>query len=621
MSESGNLFDLTEFEEAPSRPLDGLMGEDEDLDAVVVRVLPDVSGITKEFDYLADPSQMKQLEIGSLVRVELNGRRISGWVTAVDLERTAGVGLRRLVKVSSVGPSEEILDLARWTADRWHGRVGALLKTATPPVQVKALPAAGTTQAPDTTVTAPATVPEPDSDLNPVELSASGSVVVVQTTPNEDVSTQVAKLAKRGDVIVVAPRLGMAQSLAGRLRRQGVAARLYPRDWAAAAGRGGVVLGARSAVWARVRNLGAIVVLDEHDEALAEERNPTWNARDVAVERARRAGVTCYLLSPGPSLAARALTASAPRSASHSEIRAEWPLVEVADRREDEPGRTGLFSSRLAQIVREPGSVLAVLNRKGRSVMSACATCGELVRTVDGERLMVERDGVLICPSTQETRPVVCAVCGSTSLKRLRLGVTRAAEELAGLTGEPVDFWTATEHETRRSPSRVVVGTEAALHALTGVQTVVFLDFDAELTAPRYRAAEQAFALMLLAARLVGARRQGGRILVQTRMPEHRVIEAATKSDPGRFAESEASIRRTVGWPPFGALAEISGAGADEFVQSLSPRPGADQRIMGPNDDGRFLVRASTPDELAELLRNGRRPTDRFRVAVDPLRV
>ena len=77
------------------------------------------------------------------------------------------------------------------------------------------------------------------------------------------------------------------------------------------------------------------------------------------------------------------------------------------------------------------------------AAMLACAICGELALTEDGNRLMTERDGQLICLATGETRPVVCAACGATKLKRIRLGVSRAAEELSALLGEPVAELTA----------------------------------------------------------------------------------------------------------------------------------------------------------------------------------
>ena len=148
---------------------------------------------------------------------------------------------------------------------------------------------------------------------------------------------------------------------------------------------------------------------------------------------------------------------------------------------------------------------------------------------------------------------------------------------------------------------------------------VVFLDFDQELLAPRYRAAEQAMGLLLRAARLIGGRRQGAPIVVQTRVPDHRVLAAAVAADPGRMVDEERAVRSALGFPPAGALAEVSGPGAVDF---LAPLAGVDDvTVLGPRPDGRHLVRAADPVALADLLASLDRPKGRVRVAVDPPRV
>src|SRR6185436_17859740 len=110
-----------------------------------------------------------------------------------------------------------------------------------------------------------------------------------------------------------------------------------------------VVDARRSSVWA-AGPFESIVVLDEHDEGLKEERVPTWHARDVAIERARRAGVPCVLISPCPSLDALALVGEAER-VSRADERHGWPVLDIVDRRKDDP-RTGLYSQRLVALLR-----------------------------------------------------------------------------------------------------------------------------------------------------------------------------------------------------------------------------------------------------------------------------
>src|SRR5439155_16309106 len=199
-------------------------------------------------------------------------------------------------------------------------------------------------------------------------------------------------------------------------------------DWARAAAGGRTVVGARAAAWAPVPNLAAIVVLDEHDEAYQEERAPTWHARDVVIERARRARVPCLLVSPCPSLDALAAAADVV-TPPRAEERAGWPVVDVVDRRREPPG-LGLYSTRLVDAVRSGGRVVCVLNRTGRARLLACAACGELARCEVCDAAVETIEEGLRCRRCVATRPVVCAACGATRLKTLRTGVTKAHDEL-----------------------------------------------------------------------------------------------------------------------------------------------------------------------------------------------
>jgi primosomal protein N' (replication factor Y) len=214
--------------------------------------------------------------------------------------------------------------------------------------------------------------------------------------------------ARLGDALVLVPSTDRARLLAMRLRRAGLPVALLPRDWAAAAA-GGLVVGSRGAAFGPVGDLAAVLVVDEHDEAYQEERSPTWHARDVVVERARRAGVPCLLTSPSPSL--EALAWGDLLVPSRAEERAGWPVVDLVDRRMEDPVRSGLFSPTLVPMLRgEAGDpVVCVLNRKGRSRLLACDGCGELARCEEHRVPMVQDvDDRLRCPMGDDHgRPVV----------------------------------------------------------------------------------------------------------------------------------------------------------------------------------------------------------------------
>jgi primosomal protein N' (replication factor Y) len=258
-----------------------------------------------------------------------------------------------------------------------------------------------------------------------------------------------------------------------------------------------------------------------------------------------------------------------------------------------------------------------VLNRTGRSRLLACAACGELARCEHCDAAVAEQEaGRLDCRNCGRTRPRLCGACGSQSLKNLRLGVGRAREELEALVREPVGEVTGSTEVT--PTERILIGTEAVLHHVDRADVVAFLDIDQELVAPRYRAAEQALALLARGARRLGGRADGGRLVVQTRLPGHEVLQAVLHADPGRIVAAERARRELLGFPPAAALASVAGAGADAFAGSLDLGPQCE--LLGPSD-GSYLVRAPDAVVLADCLATGTRPAARLRLHVDPPRL
>jgi primosomal protein N' (replication factor Y) len=217
-------------------------------------------------------------------------------------------------------------------------------------------------------------------------------------------------------------------------------------------------------------------------------------------------------------------------------------------------------------------------------------------------------------------RPFVCLACGSGRFRNLRAGVARVREELEALAGEPVTEVTASAGDP--DDARIAVGTEAVLHRLPAgsVAVAAFLDLDQELLAPRYRAAEQALALVARAARAVGDRAGGGRVLLQTRQPDHPAVLAVVLGDPGRFAAAELERRQALRFPPAAALALVSGAGAADWAAAAAETAAPlGVEVLGPADD-RWLVRAPDPATLADHLARIPRPATRLRIEVDPPR-
>ena len=234
--------------------------------------------------------------------------------------------------------------------------------------------------------------------------------------------------ALHGPALVVMPTVSRAEAMASALGRRGLRVAVVPRQWALAAAGVDVVIGARGAAWAPCPQLGVAVVIDEHDETLQEERNPTWHARDVAIERARRAGAPVLLTTPCPTVSGVAAAGGPLVRLPVDEERAGWPIVDIVDRSDEEPWRTSLLSSALIQQLRRDARVVCVHNTTGRARILACRTCRSLVRCTRCDAAVgLGDDARLVCRRCGADRPAVCQVCGGSGFANLRPGVTRSA--------------------------------------------------------------------------------------------------------------------------------------------------------------------------------------------------
>lgn len=566
---------------------------------VAARVAVDVPAIDREFDYLVPENLAAAVRVGTIVRVPLHGRRVRGWVTALDVSPDASVRLQPIAKVTGWGPPLELLALGEWAAWRWAGRRTTFLRAASPERAVMGLPSSASS---------PPVARATSSELIDAAFAAGGTVL--RLPPGADRFPVVEAAIARGPSLLLTASHTDALHLTRRLRRAGLTVALMPDDWARAAGGGITVVGTRAAAWAPIPDPAAVVVFDGHDDALVEERAPTWNAWVVAAERAARAGVPCVVTTPAPTL--ELLAWGRLVAPSRNEERDGWPPLEVVDMRIEDP-RSGLYSAALTRWLRSDLRVLCVLNRKGRATLLACASCAELAICESSGGPVALADDGLRCRRCGTTRPVICLACNGTRMKQLRVGVSRAREELEALVGESVGEVTADSDDV--PTTRVMVGTEAVLHRVPAADVVAFLEFDQHLLAATYTADEHSLALLARAARVVGGRRRNGRVLVQTRLDNHNVVRAALHADPSLVNDADRERRRALGLPPFCAMALVSGDAAAEFVTGLDGTLGLD--VRGPTD-GVWQLRAPDHKTLCDALTVAPRPAGRLRIEVDP---
>ena len=578
---------------------------------LIASVVPDVSGIDKVFDYIVPESFVERVSVGVRVRIDLNGRRVGGWVVELtSVDDASRIAERHgrilpLVSVSGYGVEPEVVPVTQWVSQSFWGSWRAVLSSASAPhVRMRPVhPHRGTPPTPDDEAISQA--------VESIRPTGAGLIVV---PPLASALAVVAEVAQRGPVLVVCPTLKMASLGAASLRRKGLTTAVIPEQWDAARAGVDVVIGARSAVFAPCASLAGVVVIDEHDELLHDERAPTWNAVDVAVERARRQGVLCLVTSPIPT----------PESLhrwrdSTIVLKSEkqWPRIEIVDL-ETVPVSGSLLSTELlSAVTHSGGSVACVLNTKGKARLIVCRTCRHVQDCVTcGSLLTQDSEQHLICGRCSHDYGMVCVSCGRTSFVVPRGGISLLASQLRASTSREV-IEVSADNEDSWTQGSVFVGTEAVLHRVTGLETVVYADIDRDLGAPRMTSGREVLALVARAARLVGEK---GKIIIHTRRPQHPLLDALGQPDVAQallvWNEQEMTQRKMFGFPPFGVLAHVS-VKAPRSIGDIPDIPG----IEIARFEEFAILKASTREQIAGAITQLRELLGTsLRVHADPVR-
>ena len=578
----------------------------------IVRVVPNVSGVNKTFDYLV-PESLKNVKVGSIVRVELQGRRVDAWVIS-EVVRPGLIKFKDVISLLSEGPSEEVVQLSQWAAQRFCGPVRAVLSSASPSLRIKKL---GTRHSGAARKSGQRGVVAEAEEL--FDNQRGGVLVWPAPRPLRPV---LESGISRGRTLVVTPSVGFARTIAQALRREGLSVALMPDDWQRAAEGVDVVVGARSAVWASIPELKSIIVLDEHDERLQDERSPTWHSRDVAIERARALGIPCLLVSPLP-------TVSATHWAGSQAVRfvepasGDWPSIEVVDPYSDlgdeEKPQFGLLSSRLIEVLRDKSkTVVCILNTKGRSRLLSCKACKAIIRCENCDAAVIQNEeGILECNRCGAHRPATCQSCSSNALALLRKGVAKMRDEIEKAALRQVVELSAETTVAANAASLVYIGTEAALHRVSSADVVVFLDFDNELFAPTYRAGEQAWTLLIHATRLLKGSSKA-LIVLQSQDASNTQYADFVLPDPQLLIEREQKKRKVMQLPPYAAMARVVFADP-----TFNPADWAHCKLAFSSSvkTAEFLVRAENDEALSQGIAQLRDElSTRFRCYVDPMR-
>ena len=389
-----------------------------------------------------------------------------------------------------------------------------------------------------------------------------------------------------------------------------------------------IVVGTRSAIFAPVPNLGLILVDEEHDQSYKQEETPRYNARDVAVMRAKLAGAVVVLGSATPSLESwqNAAQGKYKRITMNERVmNRPLPDVELIDMRREfqETGREQLFSRKLVeetQAALDRGEqALILLNRRGYSSAVICRACGAKLECQNcaialthhkppTDQAEIAREGQrLECHycGYRRTVPARCPQCDSEHLYYLGAGSEQGEERLseifpAARIGRMDRDTVRGRHDLERLLGRLhsgeinlLVGTQmiAKGHDIHGVTLVGVVGCDHALSMPDFRAAERVFQLMTQVSGRAGRGELPGRVVVQTYYPDHYAILAAGKHDYASFVERELKYRRWMHYPPFGMLANVlvqaerledAARWAAELGKWLQKAEPAGIRVLGP---------------------------------------
>ncbi|WP_341909792.1 primosomal protein N' [Ferrovibrio terrae] len=435
-----------------------------------------------------------------------------------------------------------------------------------------------------------------------------------------------AALARGRQVLVLLPEIALTQQSLDRFeQRFGAPAWAWHSEMAEgrraatlraiSRGEAKVVIGARSALFLPYADLGLIVVDEEHDASYKQEEGVIYNARDMAVVRAKLEGIAVVLASATPSL--ESLHNVARRRYAHAVLperhnAASLPRIQIVDMRKERLPTQRFISAPLVTALTETiaagEQAMLFLNRRGYAPLTLCGACGHRLQCPNCAAWLVEhkRHGRLQCHHCghQQRLPKNCPQCeAEDKFKACGPGVERLAEEAAMLfpdarlavmasdtANTPRMIGEMLERMERREID-ILIGTQivAKGHHFPLLTLVGVIDADLGLAGGDPRAAERTHQLLTQVAGRAGRAAHPGRVLLQSFDPQHPVIAALSRHDTAGFLAAEMAERQRAGMPPFGRLAAVIISGTDQAeveqaaraLARVAPRGGG-LSVLGP---------------------------------------
>ncbi len=386
------------------------------------------------------------------------------------------------------------------------------------------------------------------------------------------------------------------------------------------AGEARLVLGARSAVFAPVSNLGLIIMDEEQENTYKQEEVPRYHAREVARQRAEQASAVMILGSATPSLETYHAASIGSMQLLPLPFRiagGSMPRVFIEDLkksfRNDSRGYLSpLLREKIGLNLERGEQIILFINRRGHSPMTVCWECGNIASCPSCSVGMTYHSdiGENVCHYCNLHLPAedLCPVCGGKHLQLLGAGTQRIEEHIRTLFPQAVVARLDVDSSRRKGAQKsildrmrsgqidILVGTQMVAKGLDfpNVSLVGVIDADGMLNLPDFRAGERCFQLLVQVAGRAGRGQSQGEVVIQTLNPEHPIIELAADQDFQGFYEHEAHIRRRLDYPPFTRLLRLVVSGEDEaivektaiaaghFIEEIIDASEADITVIGP---------------------------------------
>ncbi len=564
-----------------------------------VRVIPDVVKVEKSYWYRVSKAtkKPKRIVVGSIVRINFNGRRTKGWVCETKETLVSSINenskpldpekLKDVIEYVSDGPPSHMIDLCESLSQHYLSSPVTFLRSSSPKTIV--------------------------NDLRHEELECgekySRKLILVDPRANRREIIE-SHLAQSGSTLICTPeqqsRFSMwLESLGKKVVNYGLDENVTSIVFKNATVKNCVVLGGRKSLFAPMSDCKAIIILDDSYEQLHEERSPYWNAVDVASKICEGRSIELVVISSVPSVNTKDFEVVDKRAEQKT-----WPNIFLDDKTSADPA-LGIFSREIVETIHQTihanlNSAI-ILNNKSAASLLSCQTCQTIAQCEicnHSVSLIADINEELYCKNCKTSRAIVCLECRGTALKKLRKGIPSIINEsikmFPNYRVQELRKETRSDLDNLTEPC-LFVGTEAILHDRKIIQSTgsyIFIDFDSLLFRNSQSAFNQTLVLVNRAVRALQKSNISKPVILSTRVPKNQIIQELLLSDFVSNTRRDLLLREQLQLAPYFATAKI--LSSSDAIETLYESINKDNIVGVETGDiqSSLLIRAKSHEDL-----------------------